>query len=42
MDGSASFEGNVVIGGTHIFKGDAANVLGTNKTNTIISNQLTL
>lgn len=42
MNGSASFEGNVVIGGTHIFKGDAANILGTNKTNTIISNQLTL
>lgn len=42
MNGSASFEGNVVIGGTHIFKGDAANVLGTNKINTIISNQLTL
>lgn len=42
MNGSASFEGNVVIGGTHIFKGDAANILGSNKTNTIISNQLTL
>ena len=42
MNGSASFEGNVVIGGTHIFKGDAANILSTNKTNTIISNQLTL
>lgn len=42
MNGSASFEGNVVIGGTHIFKGDAANILGTNKINTIISNQLTL
>lgn len=42
MNGSASFEGNVVIGGTHIFKGDAVDILGVNKTNTIVSNQLTL
>lgn len=42
MNGSASFEGDVVIGGTYIFKGETANILGTNKTNTIISNQLTL
>lgn len=42
MNGSASFEGDVVIGGTYIFKGSPANILGTNKTNTIISNQLTL
>lgn len=42
MNGSASFEGDVVIGGTYIFKGGTANILGANKTNTIISNQLTL
>lgn len=42
MNGSASFNGSVTIGGTNISKGDAANILGTNKTNTIISNQLTL
>lgn len=42
MNGSASFNGPVTIGGTNISKGDAANILGTNKTNTIISNQLTL
>lgn len=42
MNGSASFEGDVVIGGTYIFKGETANILGANKTNTIISNQLTL
>lgn len=42
MNGSASFKGNVVIGGTHIFKGDAVDILGVNKTNTIVSNQLTL
>jgi hypothetical protein len=38
MNGSASFEGDVVIGGTYIFKGGTANILGANKTNTIISN----
>ena len=42
MNGSASFNGPVTMGGTNIFVGDPANVLGTNKTNTIISNQLTL
>ena len=42
MDGSASFNGPVTIGGTNIFVGGPANVLGTNKTNTIVSNQLTL
>lgn len=42
MNGSASFEGDVTVGNTHIFKGKTANILGANKTNTIISNQLTL
>lgn len=42
MNGSASFNGPVTMGGTSIFVGGPANVLGTNKTNTIISNQLTL
>lgn len=42
MNGSASFNGPVTVGGTNIFKGSPANILGTNKTNTIISNQLTL
>lgn len=42
MNGSASFEGDVVIGGTHIFRGDVADIFGDYKTNTIISNQLTL
>lgn len=42
MNGSASFNGPVTIGGTNIFKGNPANILGSNKTNTIISNQLTL
>lgn len=42
MNGSASFNGPVTIGGTNISKGNPANILGTNKTNTIISNQLTL
>ena len=42
MNGSASFNGPVTMGGTSIFIGGPANVLGTNKTNTIISNQLTL
>lgn len=42
MNGSASFNGPVTMGGTNIFVGGPANVLGTNKTNTIISNQLTL
>lgn len=42
MNGSASFNGPVTIGGTNIFKGSPANILGSNKTNTIISNQLTL
>lgn len=38
MNGSASFNGPVTIGGTNIFKGNPANILGSNKTNTIISN----
>lgn len=42
MNGSASFNGPVTVGGTNISKGSPANILGTNKTNTIISNQLTL
>lgn len=42
MNGSASFEGNVTVGNTHIFKGKTVNILDANKTNTIISNQLTL
>ena len=42
MNGSASFNGPVTVGNTNIFKGSPANILGTNKTNTIISNQLTL
>ena len=42
MNGSASFNGPVTVGGTNIFKGNSANILGSNKTNTIISNQLTL
>lgn len=42
MNGSASFNGPVTMGGTSIFVGGPANVLGTGKTNTIISNQLTL
>lgn len=42
MNGSASFNGPVTVGGTNISKGSLANILGTNKTNTIISNQLTL
>lgn len=42
MNGSASFNGPVTMGGTSISIGGPANVLGTNKTNTIVSNQLTL
>lgn len=42
MNGSASFNGPVTIGSTNIFKGSPVNILGSNKTNTIISNQLTL
>lgn len=42
MNGSASFNGPVTIGSTNIFKGNPVNILGSNKTNTIISNQLTL
>lgn len=42
MNGSASFNGPITVGGTNIFKGSPANILGTNKTNTIVSNQLTL
>lgn len=42
MNGSASFNGPITVGGTNISKGSPANILGTNKTNTIISNQLTL
>jgi hypothetical protein len=38
MNGSASFNGPVTVGGTNISKGSPANILGTNKTNTIISN----
>lgn len=42
MNGSASFEGDVVIGGTYIFKGDIVKIFDTYKNNTIFSNQLTL
>lgn len=42
MNGSASFNGPVTMGGTSISIGGPANVLGTNKTNTMVSNQLTL